>query len=162
MLGFQPVSSAAIRKTRSGAGLSPLAAFRSRQDRGSFRKRYMSRVPPMSDRRWSGCRRAFAEGAIRLSARPNPVQHNGELPRDGDDSTLSPVRSAALGDAESPPLEIAIRAERTEQMLSALDQELARERIARLGDPSLRVRVARLVLGGRQAQECRHDAASLE
>ena len=66
------------------------------------------------------------------------MQKHGEFARNRDSRTLLPVLATTLGARQTKSPQVAIRSERTQDVVAATDQEPTKELVPRLGDPQLR------------------------
>ena len=74
------------------------------------------------------------------------VQEDGEFARDGDDGALLAALAAGRGVLQSPTSQIGVRSSEAEDVLRAVDQQLAQVAIAGLRDAQLRRALAGLSL----------------
>ena len=93
------------------------------------------------------------EGFVDFAGSPEAMEQHGQFPCDGNDGSLLRVAPATSCDQQAVPAQIAVRSERTEDVLRASDQQAAKVCISFLGDASLRLALSRIVLTGNQTKQ---------
>src|SRR6476646_997051 len=91
-------------------------------------------------------------------ADPQPMEHDGELPGDGDHGALLRILPPALRDRLSVPSQIALWPERSEDILRGTDQEATAEFVAGLRDAKLWCRHATFIETRHQPEVRAHVA----
>src|SRR5271169_7112152 len=109
-----------------------------------------------------GCRHcgsaAVVQRFVRFSAHPQMMQQHRQLSCGGDDRSLLPALPAAFGQPQSPTSQIAVDAERSQDVLRSLHQQRAQIGIAFFADVHLRLALSRVPASRLQSQIATHIA----
>lgn len=104
------------------------------------------------------------ERLVDLTGFPEAVPEHGQLPGDGDRRLLlRPLAvSASLDVLQPPAAEVGVGSERSQDVVSALDQEAPQQLVAGLGDVELRLGLAGVVVSARESEVGSHIPAAAE
>src|SRR6185437_3916376 len=105
---------------------------------------------------------AVVQELVHFAADPQVVQQHRQLSGRGYDGSLLCVSSSSFRQLESPAPEIAVNAERSQDVLCSLHQQRAQVRIAFLADMHLRLALSRVPPSWLQSEIATHVAALRE
>src|SRR5262249_60446222 len=105
---------------------------------------------------------AVVQRFVHFSAHPEMMQQYGQLSGRGHDGSLLAVSSTTLSQLQSPASEIAVDAERSQNVLRSLHQQCPQIRIALFADVQLWLALSRVSASRLQSWIAAHVAALAE